>query len=141
MAGDGSCSGEDGILWDRGAEEPGTWQPLSPHSHTTNEADFPTTTSTGRDAERTVTEGSSVTHSAEKDAEPEVDVHDVGAAGENAVGEAAGAFPTVARKAGPGEFELLKVIGMGAFGKVLQVRDDTLELYRSTRIATSQLAH
>lgn len=31
--------------------------------------------------------------------------------------------PTAARKAGPGEFDLLKVIGMGAFGKVLQVRD------------------
>lgn len=27
----------------------------------------------------------------------------------------------IARKASPGEFELLKVIGMGAFGKVLQV--------------------
>lgn len=26
------------------------------------------------------------------------------------------------RKAGPGEFDLLKVIGVGAFGKVLQVR-------------------
>lgn len=26
------------------------------------------------------------------------------------------------RKAGPGEFDLLKVIGIGAFGKVLQVR-------------------
>lgn len=30
------------------------------------------------------------------------------------------ASPTTSRKAGPGEFELLKVIGMGAFGKVLQ---------------------
>lgn len=30
------------------------------------------------------------------------------------------ASPTASRKAGPGEFELLKVIGMGAFGKVLQ---------------------
>ena len=28
--------------------------------------------------------------------------------------------PTAVRKAGPGEFELLKVIGMGAFGQVLQ---------------------
>lgn len=33
----------------------------------------------------------------------------------------AGASPVTAQKAGPGEFELLKVIGMGAFGKVLQV--------------------
>ncbi|CAM9995813.1 unnamed protein product [Ectocarpus sp. 6 AP-2014] len=33
-----------------------------------------------------------------------------------------GELPTAARKAGPGEFDLLKVIGMGAFGKVLQVR-------------------
>lgn len=30
--------------------------------------------------------------------------------------------PSAARKAVPGEFDLLKVIGMGAFGKVLQVR-------------------
>lgn len=37
-------------------------------------------------------------------------------------GKYPGACPTPARKAGPGEFELLKVIGMGAFGKVLQVR-------------------
>lgn len=36
------------------------------------------------------------------------------------------ASPTTARKAGPGEFELLKVIGMGAFGKVLQASSTLL---------------
>lgn len=39
-------------------------------------------------------------------------------------GKGEGAHPQGALppKAGPGEFDLLKVIGMGAFGKVLQVR-------------------
>lgn len=39
--------------------------------------------------------------------------------GKGGEGAQEGALPP---KAGPGEFDLLKVIGMGAFGKVLQVR-------------------
>lgn len=122
MAGDGACSGEDGIPRDRGGEESATWKSLSPHSHTTNETEIPATTSTRSDTERRITEGSSIAHSAEKESEPEVAVHGVGAGGENSVAEAAGTSPIIPQKAGPGEFELLKVIGMGAFGKVLQVR-------------------
>lgn len=51
-------------------------------------------------------------------------LHEVSSAGSGAFSPEALTVPTTAaRKASLSDFELLKVIGMGAFGKVLQVRD------------------
>lgn len=122
MVSDVSCSGEEGIVPDAGCDEkraPDSVVDLDDGIRKNWPEDSRPDASNGIDASghgggREVE--SEPTSLMDSDGELGSSLGRLGVGGENA----SEASPTTARKASPGEFELLKVIGMGAFGKVLQ---------------------
>lgn len=109
MAGDAACSREDAVLSD------GVWEEK-------DEAKSPIEAKRSKASGQPHEDGGDGCEMTEKESRAEGDpeiqsalLHSSSVVGGKDVS------PTAVRKAVPGEFDLLKVIGMGAFGKVLQV--------------------
>lgn len=121
MVSDVSCSGEDGIVPDTGFDGKRSSEPLTDVDSGVgknwpedNRRDSSSVDASGLGgASELDTQATSLT---DADGELGSSLDRLCEGGEHP----SEASPTTARKAGPGEFELLKVIGMGAFGKVLQ---------------------